>query len=84
MPIRNGVRVGWEHRIDVERFLTMEESPEAVRESMDNIYRVLKSHPCFNDFEMLDLFREEDDLEEANDLLNEMYDYADANLIWIE
>lgn len=83
MPIRDGIYTEWQRKVKIKHLLTRDETPDAVRKSMNAIYAVLRSTLAFKDFDMLDFFRECDDLEEANGLLDLMYDYANENLIWI-
>lgn len=83
MPHRNGVFVPWQVKVPLKHLMTEDESPDAIRASMNNIYQVLKATPAFNDFEERDSFRGCDDVDDANYYLDLMYDYADENLIWI-
>lgn len=63
-----------------------ERTNESVTRSMNNIGRVLEKHSCFNGFWLINDFQDEfdADCEDADYLLDSMYDYADLHRIWIE
>jgi hypothetical protein len=76
----------WLHKVEVKHLLTEEEDYESISKSMNDIADVLSKEECFKDFESLDAFKDipaDEYFDYANCLLDEMYDYADANRIWI-
>lgn len=82
--------MGWDYRVKVKHLFTEEEDAESVRKSMNAIADVLDKEPCFRGFSLLKRFRAIPDgdgfiepLDYANKLLNELYNYADAERIWI-
>lgn len=80
----------WKNEVKVKHLFTKEEDLESVQKSMNAVADELKKSGCFIRFS-IEQFRSipaGDDVfgpvDYANRLLNEMYDYADRNRIWIE
>jgi hypothetical protein len=80
----------WDYRVKIKHLLTDAEDWETTQATMNAIADVLEKEPCFRRFYRLAKFREiphGDDVFGAVDyairLLEEMYDYADAERIWI-
>ena len=91
MPIRNGKVVKWKVTIKgIRSLFTKDESDETAKKVGLGIYTILTSDRYINyfkDFEregMLNEFTYVQNTEELNLLLNDLYDYCDANLIWID
>ena len=80
----------WKARVKIKHLLTDDESPEAVRACMTSIAEVIEAAPAFRKFNT-GRFRVIPDgngimseCDFANQLLDELYDYADELRIWIE
>ncbi|MGO8988706.1 MAG: hypothetical protein ACLQGU_23230 [bacterium] len=78
----------WLHTVNIKHLLTEDEDYESVKKAMNEIADILSKEKCFKDFaSTIEKFRgipEDDDfVEYANDLLDEMYSFADKNRIWI-
>ena len=81
----------WEYRTKIKHLLNENEDWETVQTTMNNIADVLNKAPGWAGFD-LTLFRQipkESNgffvpVDCANKLLDQMYDYADFNRIWIE
>jgi len=74
----------WAHRVQVKQFMTAHEDSGSIALSMNQIADALEGHPLFEDFFGLTLLRDRLTLAEANDLLDDFYDYCDAHDIWVE
>jgi hypothetical protein len=81
---------GWRHTVTIKHLLTESEDYDDIKKSMDSIKKVLEEDGHFRSFD-LDLF---DEIQkepvlgmspsaQANEVLNQMYDYADMKRIWI-
>lgn len=82
--------MNWKHKVAIKHLLYVGEGYEPLSRSMQAIADVLDKHQCFAAFNSAD-FRDlpvGDHIltafDYANRLLERMYDYADANSIWIE
>ena len=80
----------WIYKVSIKHLLTKEENHKAIQNSMNKIADVLSKEPCFKYFNYKK-FRKIPKgnsyfkpVDYANKLINRMYDYADANGIWIE
>jgi len=76
--------MNWKHKVKIRHLFTQEETPEAVSKSMIAIGKILQKDRWFKDFDLLEEFFVVDDLDGANDLLDQMYNYCDAYSIWVE
>jgi len=74
----------WAHRVQVKQFMTANEDSGSIALSMNQIADALEEHRLFANFFGLTLFRDRLTLAEANDLLDDFYDYCDAHDIWVE
>jgi len=85
----------WKHRIKIKHFLSNKEDYDTCKEFSQNVYNTLKNDHHFEDFDYLcdfDRFPhknsrywdDESPVEYINNLLELLYDYCDANLIWVE
>lgn len=78
----------WKYKVKIKHLLIDEvhmKDPDDLSATMKKIGETLSMHKCFNDFEYIGDFQDHfEDLEDANYLLDDMYDYADREGIWIE
>lgn len=75
----------WNHRIfGLRDWLTEKEDPESVRKAMTGIYNLLKSKPFMQAFEYLEDLPHCEDIREANQILEDFWDYCDDNRIWVD
>jgi len=81
----------WKNRVVAKHLFTEEEDYDSVQKSMNDIADVLEKEPCFSGFEIIINFRKLPKgngvlkvVDYANALIDEMYDFADQNAIWIE
>ena len=89
MPYRNGKIVNWKVKVKgIKELLNTNESNEEAKRVGKEIYKIITSeryYKYFEDFDRLDDFDVYvETVEELNDLLNDMYDYCDGELIWID
>lgn len=93
MPIRNGKIVKWKVRVKgIKKLLTDDTSIKEAQRVGKEIYKILTSDKYkkyFEDFEdtsVYELIELNDvvDCQDLNNLLDAVYDYCDANLIWID
>jgi len=89
MPVRNGRVVNWKLRIDDFGKIVGDDELSS-RTKLNKLYKLLDKHAVFQDEDFADRLQEiaclddEDDLEvEGNDVLAEIYDFADDHLIWL-
>lgn len=73
----------WHHLVRVKHLFATENDAFSIGMSMNRIADVLEDDPWFAKFGMLENFRDEDDMESANALLDKLYDYCDAHGIWL-
>lgn len=77
---------GWNTHVQLKHLMTEKETPEAINVSMKAIAFAMRQSLAFRlvrrDF--LELMEKCLEVDEANELLNAMYDYADEHRIWIE
>jgi len=79
--------MNWRHKIKIKHLFTTNEDPESVDKSMREIAAVIESHHWFAAFDATDFYNcleDDNPLEFANLLLEDLYDYADREKIWIE
>jgi len=83
----------WRHVVRGIRPLLNAFDPEqhSSAENIKAIHSIVSKHRCFDDFEAFDEMEEftdtgdkEYDMERANAIIECVWDYADANSIWIE
>lgn len=94
MPFRNGQTVKWKVKIKYLRnaILDAEDTEEGAEKLGKKIYRILSSKAYskyFEDFEIQQGWELEDfcsacKQDDLNSMLDELYDYCDGALIWIE
>ncbi len=82
--------MGWLFHVKIKQFLTDKEDYESIKKAMESIASALEKEPCFNGFrptlKKFKSIKDDDDgnfVVISNRLLDRMYDYADANRIWI-
>lgn len=73
----------WRHEIRVKQFFTMAVDWKSVNQSLNRVADALSANPLFDHFGAIERFREEGDLDKANDLLDELYDFCDEMRIWV-
>jgi hypothetical protein len=79
--------MNWKHKLKIKHLFTENEDPESVDKSMRAIAEVIKQSPFMAGFDITDFYNcleEEDSCNFANQLLDDLYDYADFNKIWVE
>jgi len=81
----------WKYRVKIKHLFTKEEDWNTVQSTMKKIAKALENESCFSFFaEVKKFYKIPKDnefitpIEYANKLISRMYDYADANQIWIE
>lgn len=80
----------WTHTVKIRHFFTHEEDYESIKQSMKNIADEVKKHDCFKYFSVSEFYKipKGDNIfkpvDYANALISRLYDYADANRIWID
>ena len=80
----------WDHHVKLKHLMIENEDRSSVVRSMRHIADEIKKYSCFDLFPVHHFYRirRADDvissLDYANKLIDKMYDYADANRIWIE
>lgn len=93
MPYRNGRVIDWKWKIDgFGKIIGNEDF--STEEKLICLSKIVDNHPAFDDEDVFDDFA--DRLEEAshieneyeqeaegNDIIAEIYDYADEHLIWL-
>ncbi|MCB1226997.1 MAG: hypothetical protein KDK99_14365 [Verrucomicrobiales bacterium] len=73
----------WQHEVRLKHLFTTSQTAKAVRQSMNAIADKLEASPLFDELPVLFRFRGQDDLEAANALLDELYDFCDERRIWV-
>ena len=75
----------WKTRVKVKNHFTLSSDPASVMRSMQKIAATLQTYPTlFDDFQQLGCFAAALDLETANHLLDDLYDYCDEQGIWLD
>jgi len=73
----------WQNEVRVKQFFTLATDWTSVKQSMNRVADALSANPLFDHFPALDCFRDEGDIEKANDLLDLLYDFCDEMRIWV-
>ena len=80
--------MNWSATVKIKHLLTKQEDYESVQASMNQVADVIEKEPAFIGFRFhLPKFRsipQEYSLLIANQLMSDLYDYADGARIWIE
>jgi hypothetical protein len=84
MPFLNGKIVNWQHRLKIKHLFTESDDPVEVKKSMTAIARVLDSTACTMSMPGRERCAKLSDIDKANRFLSQLYDFCDANLIWVE
>jgi len=74
----------WKRTLRITHLFTKSEDPKDIKESMNKVADVIEKFRPLENFDAVNDFRDCSDLDEANDLINQLYDYCDSNLIWVE
>jgi hypothetical protein len=83
------VSPGWRRTIDLKQFLSDDDSDENARKVAGRIATVLRRQPEYDEVNFSSLAMVVQDLEtvenarELNETLDEVYDWADGERIWI-
>lgn len=73
----------WRFEVRVKQFFTLATDWTSVNQSMNRVADALSANPLFDHFSGLERFRDEGDIDKANDLLDELYDFCDEMRIWV-
>jgi hypothetical protein len=73
----------WQHEVRVKQFFTLATDWTSVNQSMNRVADALSANPLFDHFPGLPHFRDEGDVDKANDLLDLFYDFCDEMRIWV-
>jgi hypothetical protein len=79
--------MNWKHKVALKHLFTREDNYESLQNSMNKVADVIENEQCLFSFLGKNKFRKlpkKHTLETANLLLSKLYDYADANNIWID
>jgi hypothetical protein len=79
--------MNWKHTIKLKHLITEKEDPESVDACMRAIAEVIKGDSWFSEFDTTDFYNcleDDDPLDLANQLMDDLYNYADFKKIWIE
>lgn len=74
----------WKHILHITHLFTESEDPTDILQSMNKIADVIEKYEPLDGFDKVNDFRGCSDLNKANDLLNQLYDFCDNNHIWVE
>jgi len=84
MPIRNGKFVDWKHTLKIKHLLGDSALDEAAQRAAKEIASVIKTKSFMEDWLYLNEIGDAADSDDLNAMLADLYDYCDANLIWVE
>lgn len=89
MPYRNGKIVNWKLKVKgLRNLLNTDETDEEAQRVSKEIFKLLTNSVYKRYFENFDQLVDfniyVETTEELNSLLDELYDYCDDNLIWID
>lgn len=87
MPLVDGKVVNWRHTLRIKHLLGEETDIESVRQTAAKIDEVVQAAPFMADWPDLDTAFKPGDIEDVDDLnfaLEQLYDYCDHQLIWVE
>ena len=79
--------MNWRHKIKMKQLFTTNEDPESVDKSMRAVRDVIKANPIFNGFDARNFYsclEDDNPLGFANEALDELYDFADREKIWVD
>jgi len=79
--------MNWRHKIKIKHLFTTNEDPESVDKSMRAVRDVIKANPIFNGFDARNFYsclEDDNPLGFANEALDELYDFADREKIWVD
>ena len=82
--------MNWKHKLKIRHLLVSEENDEGIKKMLIDIGDELKKHSFMDNFNVSLFYEVEDNLgimthlDYINELLQRLYDYCDANAIWIE
>ena len=73
----------WKYSLRITHLFTEKEDKESIKKSMNDVADIIEKMPYLIDFDRQFDFREVEDIDEANELIDELYDYCDSNKIWV-
>lgn len=73
----------WQHQVRLKHLMTLSADWQSVSKTMSQIAAVLSANPLFDAFPAQREFWREGDLDRANDLLDQLYDFCDEHRIWV-
>ncbi len=73
----------WRHAVRIRQFYCMGTDWHSVSLCMNRLADALSANPLFDDFAVLGEFRDQGDLDRANELLDFLYDFCDERRIWV-
>lgn len=78
----------WKHSVELKDLLEIADDADLTDDDVNHIgnkiHERISKLECFNDFDIIDEFKEVYDIEDFDNIIEELYDYADYNRIWIE
>ena len=72
----------WKHKIDIKQFLDEDGNLEKTKKGLIPYLKSEKISKIISE-ELTDKLEFSEDIEEFDDALSELYDYADENNIWL-
>lgn len=87
MPIVGGKVVPWRHTLRIKHLIGPETDIESVHRTATKIDEVLQATPFMAEWPDLDTAFKPGDIEDVDDLnfaLEQLYDFCDHQLIWVE
>ncbi len=83
MPLRDGPFVNWTHTLKIKHLLKGGSSDANAQKVAKEIAAVIQGARFMADWRRADALASIRTCDELNDVLSSLYDYADANLIWV-
>ncbi len=74
----------WRSAVRIKQFYCMSTDWHSVSTCMNRLADALSANPSFDEFTHLRDFRDQGDINRANDLLDHLYDFCDEKRIWVE
>lgn len=74
----------WRAKVDINPILQQYHDEElSFEEVRDKVVEVIENNPIFASFPQRGDFRQTEDVESFDDVLEKLYDYADIERIWL-
>ncbi len=74
----------WRNKVRIRQFFCMSRDWHSVSTCMNRLTDALSANPLFDEFVVLRDFRDQGDIDQANVLLDQLYDYCDEKRIWVD